>query len=115
VPFSPPLHKILTEELLEGRLHALNVEIGKLRDQQAIVIKILKSAKLIKKSRIMNKEIWVGLLRAAGLDEAGMRKWHKEFEKVSPEAHKDFLESLRLSKKEVGHIRRWSKEVRIED
>src|SRR5271165_4443961 len=39
-----------TEELLEGRLQSLNVEIGKLRDQQAIIIKILKKSNLIKKS-----------------------------------------------------------------
>lgn len=58
---------------------------------------------------IFSKEIWVSLLQAAGLDEAGMKSWHIEFEKTSPEAHQDFLESIGIEKDEIISIREWSK------
>jgi len=57
----------------------------------------------------MNKETWVSILRASGLDEAGMRNWHIEFEKTSPEAHQDFLESIGIEKDEIELIRQWSR------
>jgi hypothetical protein len=51
----------------------------------------------------------VSLLKAAGLDEEGMKTWHIEFEKTSPEAHQDFLESIGIEKDEIISIREWSK------
>lgn len=38
--------------------------------------------------------IWVSLLQAAGLDEAGMKNWHTEFELASPEAIRIFWNRL---------------------
>jgi hypothetical protein len=49
------------------------------------------------------------MLRSAGLDDAGMRAWHIEFEKHSPEAHQDFLESIGISPDEISVIRNQSK------
>ena len=57
----------------------------------------------------MTKEVWVSILKAAGLDDAGMKNWHIEFERTSPEAHQDFLESLGIEKHEVAAIRDWSR------
>ena len=57
----------------------------------------------------MDKDTWVSILRASGLDEAGMRNWHVEFEKTSPEAHQDFLESIGIEKNEIDLIREWSR------
>jgi len=57
----------------------------------------------------MTKEVWVSILKAAGLDDAGMKNWHIEFERTSPEAHQDFLESLGIEKDEVAAIRDWSR------
>ncbi len=51
---------------------------------------------------------WVQLLTACGLDAADRAQWHAEFEKLSPEAHQDFLESLGIPADEVAAIRRWS-------
>jgi len=49
------------------------------------------------------------MLRAAGLDEDGMWNWHIEFEKNTPEAHQDFLESIGISSEEIALIRDKSK------
>ena len=94
---------------LENRLFSINGEIQKLRNQQQVILKILENENLERNTRVITKEIWVSILKAAGLDEAGMKNWHIEFEKASPEAHQDFLESLGIEKYEIAAIRDWSR------
>ena len=50
----------------------------------------------------------MSLLKADGLDESGMKKWHIEFERWSPEGHQDFLESIGMEKNQIKTIREWS-------
>ena len=94
---------------LEHRLSSINNEIQGLRNQQKVILNILEHESSVKGSRIITKETWVSLLKAAGLDEDGMKNWHVEFEKTSPEAHQDFLESIGIEKDEINSIREWSK------
>ena len=94
---------------LEHRLSSINNEIQGLRNQQKVILNILENDSAVKGSRVINKETWVSLLKAAGLDEEGMKNWHIEFEKTSPEAHQDFLESIGIDKDEIKSIRKWSK------
>jgi hypothetical protein len=54
----------------------------------------------------MSKKSWVSLLRATGLNDEDMERWHIEFEKTSPEAHQDFLESLGIKEAEIKSIRK---------
>lgn len=100
------------DSVLEKRLSTINSEIQSLRKQQHFILKILQSNEQAKNTRIINKEEWVSLLRASGLDDAGMEKWHIEFERTSPEAHQDFLESIGIDKDEIVEIRSWSRENR---
>jgi len=93
---------------LENRLFTINAEIQALRNQQKIILNILENKSLQKDTRVITKDLWVSILRAAGLDETGMKNWHIEFEKASPEAHRDFLESLGIDKDEIASIREWS-------
>ena len=93
---------------LENRLLTINGEIQRLRNQQSVILKILKNESLQRSARVLSKEVWVSMLRAAGLDDAGMRNWHIEFEKTSPEAHQDFLESLGIGEQESRVIRGWA-------
>ena len=100
------------DRTLEQRLQVINGEIQALRNQQKVILKILETEDLQPSTRVINKETWVALLRAAGLDEAGMKTWHVEFESTSPEGHQDFLESLGIPPSEVAEIRAWSRERR---
>jgi DNA-binding transcriptional MerR regulator len=95
--------------VLEGRLAALNEEIGRLRAQQGVIVRILGKPALRRRARVVDREGWVALLRAAGLDEEGMMAWHREFERLSPEAHQDFLEALHLPQADVRRIRAWAR------
>lgn len=92
-------------EILHRRLKDINDEISRLRRQQNFILSLLDDKTLIKSTRVLTKEQWVKYLRKAGLDEAGMDLWHREFEVSSPEAHQDFLESLGLSTPEIRQIR----------
>lgn len=95
-------------EALNRRLSDLNREIASLRRQQQVALALLRERAAPGHTRAMTKERWVQLLTACGLDEADRDRWHAEFEKLSPEAHQDFLESLGLDAAEVAAIRRWS-------
>ncbi len=100
--------------LLEKRLDTLNREIRALRDQQHFIMTLLKNDRLLSRIRVMDKESWIRLLEAAGLDQAAREKWHTEFERLAPDAHQDFLETLGIPPKEVAIIRKYSRRSRKE-
>jgi DNA-binding transcriptional MerR regulator len=95
--------------LLEKRMEDLQDQIRSLREQQAVIVKILKYDHLPARLKDMDKQKWVALLRAAGMDEPGMIRWHVEFERLSPQGHHDFLASLGIMAEEIKAIRKWSR------
>jgi DNA-binding transcriptional MerR regulator len=97
-----------TVNALERRLEALNREIHELRSQQQTIVNLLKDKSLLAGTRVLDKRRWVAVLQAAGLDDAAMGQWHVAFERMSPEAHQDFLESLGIDAAEIAEIRSWS-------
>lgn len=62
----------------------------------------------------MVKESWIRLLETAGLDQTARDKWHAEFERLAPDAHRDFLESLGIPAKEIALIKKHSRGGRQE-
>lgn len=97
-------------DTLERRLASINSEIQALRNQQQVILDVLGTHDLAGRTRVMNKETWVSILESAGLDDAAMHDWHREFEKTTPEGHQDFLESLGIAADEIAGIRRWSRD-----
>jgi DNA-binding transcriptional MerR regulator len=97
------------ESALESRLITINKEIQALRSQQKTILRIINSQGAMARTRLVTKEKWVAMLRAAGLDDDGMKNWHIEFERSSPEAHQDFLESIGIDSDEIVSIRKCSK------
>lgn len=98
-----------TTHLLKNRLLEVDEELKALRDQQRIIAELLGNKKLLQQTRSIDKEGWIALLRAAGLDDEGMNKWHQAFERNAPKAHQDFLESLGISPADIKKIRANSK------
>ena len=58
---------------------------------------------------MITKEKWVSIMKASGLSEADMHRWHAEFEKAAPEDHQEFLEFLHIPAAEIAAIRDWSR------
>ncbi len=96
-------------KILEVQVERLNEEIDRLRKQQQMTIALLQSKDIDRTTRSLNKERWVELLESIGMSEEDMWRWHQEFERRMPQAHQDFLESLNISTKEIGQIRRRSR------
>lgn len=97
-------------EVLEKRLQELGDEILALRNQQQLITAMLKNMSSHKFSPIMNKQMWVEMLEAAGMDESAMQRWHAEFEVRAPQAHHDFLLSIGIPESEAERIQKWSRE-----
>ena len=125
-----------SEMLLRRRLQALETQIEQLQEQQRQVMRLLeqlnkrKSAiKRGKKSRqpralaagkkqcdsytkendMLSKQRWVEIMTAAGFTDADCHKWHQCFEKLEPDAHQEFLETLGIDRQEISRIRDWSR------
>jgi DNA-binding transcriptional MerR regulator len=103
--------------LIERRLHAIHREIALLREQQEVLLQLLRTdherGTAAGGGLAMTTERWTAMLRAAGLDDDAMARWHALFERQSPQAHEDFLRSLGLEPVEIARIRGWSREMGV--
>lgn len=94
---------------MRDQFNALENEIQRLRQQQKAIVILLEQPRLLEQNMV-TKERWVDIMVAAGMNEEDMMNWHKQFEKMVPDAHQEFLESLNIDEKEIIKIRTWSKE-----
>jgi DNA-binding transcriptional MerR regulator len=95
-------------KILEKRLRETTGEILELKNRQRLLAHMLSRIAAGVAPAAIDKEMWVEMLRAAGMDEAAMYRWHAEFERRAPEGHQEFLFSLGLPPKEVARIRELS-------
>lgn len=95
--------------ILENRLQDLDEQILSLRYQQHTTIALLREMTGGGGKPVVDKNMWVRMMEAAGMNETSMATWHAEFERRAPKAHQEFLMSLGIPKDEVLDIREWSK------
>lgn len=95
--------------LLETRLRETAQNIVSLKNQQRLLAGMLRQVTAGKRPPIVDVDLWVEMLDAAGMDQAARRRWHAEFEQRAPEGHQEFLLSLGIPKDEVARIQRWSR------
>lgn len=100
---------IAAVEILRRRLRALGRQIADFRRQQRCIVELLKQKPLKQGVEMITKERWVEIMRAAGMEDQDMHNWHTQFEKMEPEAHQEFLESLGIKEPEITEIREWSR------
>jgi DNA-binding transcriptional MerR regulator len=96
-------------KLLEKRMRETAAEIQGLRNQQRLLAGMLSRIAAGNPPPQVDKKLWVEMLRAAGMDQEAMHRWHTEFERRAPEGHQEFLASLGIPQEEVQRIRRWSR------
>lgn len=95
-------------DILEKRLQEIGREIRVLQARRELLSAMLKGMTSGKNRPAVDKEMWKEMLRAAGMDDEAMARWHAEFEHRAPEAHHAFLLSLGIPESEVLMIRRWA-------
>lgn len=94
--------------VLQQRMRELGEEIRTLQTQQHLLGKMLQVQSSGALPVTVDKQAWIDMLRAAGMDEAAMGRWHAEFEHRAPEAHHQFLCALGISEEEALVIRKQS-------
>lgn len=95
--------------ILERRLITIDAEIEALRDHQRAILRLLQRSRSLRSTDMITKEKWVEIMRAAGLGETEMDRWHTEFERRAPNEHQEFLEFLHIGAEEIVKIREWSR------
>ena len=91
--------------ILKKRLAVLGQQIQDLQTKQRILTGMLKSTAAGDLPPHVDKDTWVQMLQAAGMDDDAMDTWHTEFEKRAPLAHHAFLLSLGIPEEEALTIR----------
>jgi len=97
--------------ILKRRLVEIGVEIERQKEHQRAILRLLNHRTSFVRKKNMDKEKWVAIMKAAGLGEDEMHKWHREFERAAPEDHQEFLEYLKIPQPEIDKIRQWSRHL----
>jgi len=108
------IRRILSREkdadraILQRRMRELGDEIRALQTKQHLLAKMLQVRSLAELPLAVDRRAWVEMLRAAGMDDAAMSRWHTEFERRAPDAHYQFLLALGISESDALLIRKRS-------
>ncbi len=100
-------------KLLEKRMRETAASLLSLKNQQRLLAGMLSKIASGRLPPAVDKQLWVEMLRAAGMDQNAMHRWHTEFERRAPEGHHEFLVSLGIPPEEVARIRQWSREAGV--
>ena len=83
----------------------LDEEIAALRVQQRALVGMLRQDGAAATTSTIDKNMWVAILRAAGLSDNDMARWHQHFERNAPAAHHAFLLWFGIPVEEAEDIR----------
>ena len=95
--------------ILSARMRALGSEIETLRAQQRAIAEMIARSDG-HASALFDKQAWIGILKAAGMDENQMNDWHRAFEASAPDAHHAFLRWIGLSEADIAAARKSARE-----
>jgi DNA-binding transcriptional MerR regulator len=97
-------------KMLENRMRTTAENILSLKCQQRLLAGMLSRIASGHPPPAVDKQLWIEMLRAAGMDQSAMNRWHTEFERRAPEVHNEFLLSLGIPLDEAAKIRSYSRE-----
>lgn len=100
-----------TTAVLQRRLNQIAAEIHALQTKQRLLAGMLRLSGEGGPKSAVDKEMFVEMLRASGMDDEAMHQLHIEFERRAPQAHHNFLLSLGIAETEAQRIRAWSREA----
>ena len=97
-------------KLLEKRMRETGEDIIVLKNRQRLLAGMLRKVASGKRPPCVDKQMWIEMLKAAGMDQNAMNRWHTEFERRAPDGHQEFLLSLGIPPDEAARIRRLSRD-----
>ncbi len=96
--------------LLEKQLDELDAQIEQRQRQQQMIVQLLGSGRLPPAGSGLDRDKWAALLRASGMSDDDMMQWHIQFERLFPDDHQAFLDSLGIPDDEIALIRKASRD-----
>ena len=90
--------------LLMERLDKIQKEIKDLKDQENLILDMLKEDVIIGKNTFFTNKTWTEMLINLGYKEKDWLNWHRQFEMDSPEEHYKFLKSLNMKGKDIRDL-----------
>jgi len=93
---------------VEVQIRKLNEEVRFIRQKQRLLGGMLKH-KASQSGVGFGKDSWMDILQAAGIDDEPLDRFHVEFERRDPDAHRDFLTSLGIAPAEIEEIQNYSR------
>jgi DNA-binding transcriptional MerR regulator len=94
-----------TGDVLKQRLQEVDRQIRALQNQQRVIRNLIGNPSFPDIPAGLNREKWTALLRASGMTDQDMLQWHMEFERLFPDDHQGFLESLGIPRDDIKAIR----------
>ena len=91
--------------VLRQRLQEVDRQIKALQNQQRVIRKLIGHPSFTALPAGLNREKWTTLLKASGMTDQDMLQWHMEFERLFPDDHQGFLESLGIPRDDIKAIR----------
>ncbi|TKB51663.1 MerR family transcriptional regulator [Ferrimonas aestuarii] len=93
------------QQVLECQFHALGQQIQSLKQQQQAILALLEGRPDCG-SGTLDKARWSEIMVASGMSDTEMANWHTQFERLEPQAHQQFLESLGIPQLEITRLRK---------
>lgn len=90
--------------MLVEQFNNLANEIQTLTQQQQAIVVALQAPEMLEE-KVVSKERWIEIMKSLGFDSDDRIDWHRNFEKMKPLKHLEFLESLGLTSDEISQIR----------
>lgn len=90
--------------ILVERLDKIQKEIENLRNQEKLVLAVLREDVIVGKSIPFNKKTWTEMLINLGYKEKDWLNWHRDFQLDNPDQHYKFLKSLNMKDEEIKDL-----------
>ncbi|MDX9722392.1 MAG: MerR family transcriptional regulator [Myxococcota bacterium] len=97
-----------TQSILRRRLESISEQLRLLQSQQQLLATMINLQAGQAPPEAVDRELWVEMLRAAGMDDDAMDQWHAEFERRAPDGHHQFLLGLGIAPEHCLRIREWA-------
>lgn len=98
-----------TVSMLEARIREMSEEIGKLREQQKGIVRLLLDYQVRESVCVVDNNAWKEIFNVAKFNEFDQWKWHREFETTSSEQHRLFLASAGAPIEKIAEIQLWAR------
>ena len=99
--------------ILMERLNKIQMEIKNLKNQEKLVLDVLKEEVIMGKSIFSSSKTWTEMLVKLGYEEIDWLNWHLQFELDSPEGHYKLLRSLNMKDEEIDNLLALIREDRL--